>query len=538
MPSSKRKSKRHGGPRASRRSVAGSTRAGSLKGFNYGQSTSYQNPTTDAFTRELKHLAPAIGFNHSRGGTAFFELQVGSAEYVRFLNRPIFVQFRGSIPNAFRDQAAGAPAKAAAARYALNATDTPGLAINPAHDVASFFTHATVSLDNHEVTTHLTNGGHGFLYNAVNAIFSTRENRTRDNTTHLFHTSHEREIDSAAYKFASRGLFGADWTDEGHSGMRTCSLDGYPLLSLPLNNALANLSGVSSSSNTQCFLPPGTKVSIQLHFRPNMGDTLEWCNESDVDYFATTYSRATAAPTAAAPTVGRQFKSVAVEPLKVFLGYESFIPKDPGRYHDKMLAGSPLRMHMDYPLINTYLVPPNLSHCETDMQVPAGAKFGAIGYVWSHQLWPSGAHQRNLSAKFAFPPHLTNMRVTMRDHGTLVDDLGRMVGEGSLTNMKGHALYSYLRDMGITDDNPDLFIPPGAGGVATAVSYQSLIPLDLRPFKLAIPTDLRVTTEFGEANHLSPTGLFLVSIFVIEGKLERGPGRTWKISPLLFTSSS
>ena len=316
-----------------------------LRGLRYGEKQFYKGIGNKIGTKKIKFARPNIGFDISKGGTAFFDITVGSDEYIRFLPKPIYCRFHVKSKNP--NVVAGAADKTGAEYWFLTpANDPKHVGINPSHGISSFFTHANVYLDGHEITSHLQSGQHTFVYNAVNTIFSTLANRKRDDTEDFIQTGEDTADTAAPYKKSRVGLYTSSEIDASHYTVRNCSLDGYPFLSTPYNNALANLEGVDSKDNCQAYLPPGTNISIHLHFRSDLGETLEFADETDDIYF-----------TSDAPGAGTsKFKKLYVTPKDLYLAYESYTPAASSKLHEKFRRGASVKYHMDYPVISTSLI--------------------------------------------------------------------------------------------------------------------------------------------------------------------------------------
>ena len=209
----------------------------------------------------------------------------GENQWIRFLDEPILLFYTITAANPNVNNAAGAGEKEAATRWHVNDKDFPDLHINSSLTSSCFIGTAQLALNGRVLTDTVDLSTLSFLYKSFNRKISTYPIRLRDKSTNQQLTPDDREKNSVliqaftasqavpglasfsalydnkespAFKEARSNVCHSA-SDDGNPIVKAVSLDGYPLLSRPRCNAMAALHK-TSDTNTQYFIPPGTKV--------------------------------------------------------------------------------------------------------------------------------------------------------------------------------------------------------------------------------------------------------------------------------------
>ena len=130
-------------------------------------------------------------------------------------------------------------------------------------------------------------------------------------------------------------------------------------------------------SNTQNFIPPGSKISIHVHFRAYPMVMMDHVGVTDAVYFNK------AKPTAVDPMIALDL-DISIK--NVLLSYESFVPHSNSMLY-KSIAPKKLSLYMDRPRISTYLLQQGANMTRTNMVLKGGEKALAIAWCYGHSLW-------------------------------------------------------------------------------------------------------------------------------------------------------
>lgn len=520
--------------------TAGRTRM-AQPGFEYGGSTFYSELSTEATSRTLKYANPVSGSDLiNPGGTVIFDFTLGKNEWARFLEKPLIFDYQVKIKNPNYDANSG-DNKVKTEWWYVNKEDHPGIQMNVNPGVSIWIDRATISLDNQIITDGLELGSHSGLYKAFNKIISSEQDRRRDGVEHLQKCNKDRwPAETKTFTFG--GENGAAPTTEtitlepteahrraaglvqninystSTSHVVPTSLDGFPFLALPRNNALARLD-FSSSENKQSFLVPSTRITIQLHLRSKLEAWIDHLNQHDQAYFSDTK-----------PTAKLYAENVKVELQNVRLAYESFVPKTETMRSE--IERHNLTIHYDIPYVNTLMIQENSQHCELKVHVPAGSRYMYAALAPGFTLWPYQGSNRHAKHHFVFPDKLTNLSIYLPSHGFLIHpNLGDLHGEGARKNVVLRNYVADLRTNNLIDDDFDTIFPQAFVHTTKGFtgSYLQILAIDLRPFKIREEVDLTVTATFNGDNPC-PANLFFVSCFVRQGALTRSPDKLWKLS--------
>lgn len=495
-------------------------------GFVSGEQTRYGKLTTPAQSQGTRTVRPTPGTDLTTpGGVAAFDFVTGRNEFIRFLEQPITIGYQVHAANAdYNADADAAPNNMKMIR--CNLEKHPEAALNPGVGASPFITSATVSLDAHVITEGLQLAGLSRLYKAFNTLSSTEEARRADGRHLLFKTDADRKtganLRTASCKAGMSLVHGTSATDTGNTVANT-SLDGYPMLGRPRNNALNEMDGRTVRENINCFIPPSTRVSVLLHLNENPEASIEWATQADEDYFKDARKVTGADP----PVLVKQTTDCKVSIKSLELSYESFVPESE-KLRAKFHASS-ARFHVDIPRMTTAYLNAGAQHCVNRVNVPEGAKLGYLAYCYSHAVWPDATSGRGVTTRLVFPGEIEDVRVELVDHGPVgFESSGKLAGPQANKSTTLRNMVLNLRRKGLTTDELDDIFPPA--GAAT-VGYLQALMLDLSVYNIAQPTALTVSTTFSAAAPC-PRNLYLVSCFVQEGQLSRGADKTWRLEPV------
>lgn len=511
-------------------------------GLAYGDYIKYGKVTTDASQLSTKYLSPTPGsFRNAPGAVARFSMTSGRNEWVRMTDRPIVLRYIVWRKNVHYDDGAAAGTPNSHEWLRCVAADH-NISLNPALGAAAFISQASVSLDGHDVSQNIQMGDLTRVYRMFNTLTSTEEDRRRDGRQHLFKNEDDRKASAneqaAAWKMGQRLVRGSALHNRVPN-VASFGLDGVPLLGLPRNNALNQLDlSEGKVLNTNSFLPPQTRLDVELQFSSQAELMLDFADQTDRLYFTndTPMTAAVAAADGVAaqePRPRRLFEELRVEIVSVELAYQSLTPTS--EREKELTRKSRIPVHVDLPHINTVGLAGGSQYCFNEIPVRDGTKLMYLAYMYGHSLWPDATSRRSCVPLLNFPASISNIKLELADRGCLIaSEIGPPTGEKGHTNSTMLGYVDNLRSTKMTDDVFDDIVPdPGTSGIT--YSYLQAFAVDLRMFHIDSPTQLKITTTFSAAAPC-PDSLYLVLCCVREGQLVRSGDKAWKLK--VVTSKS
>lgn len=228
--------------------------------FNYSaEDNLYATLHTTAFTVDNDFVEPVSGSKLTENGCAIFKIETGENEFIKLRDLPLQMGYRIEV-----DQTARAAGNDKEKRTFLTANkwDHFNYCINPVPGVSGILNSAEVIINGTVISDTVGMGSHSDVYKALNQKIATDENRRRDQTSMYLSSQRNRyEMASTAILNDEDVQTGQTLTPEPSPEMAAAmdlvqlsrynsdtdviyenfAFDGVPLLSLPRNNALANL---------------------------------------------------------------------------------------------------------------------------------------------------------------------------------------------------------------------------------------------------------------------------------------------------------
>lgn len=505
-------------------------------GFAYGESIKYGKLTTSASQINTKQLTPTPGsFRNAPGAVARFSMTSGRNEWVRLTDRPILVRYIVWRKNLAHDPNAAAGTDNSREWVRCVAADY-NISLNPGQGAASFISQASVSLDGHDITQNIQMGDLTRIYRVFNTLTSTEAERKRDGRHMLFKVDADRKANANSQAppwKAGMALVRGSSLQSRTPNVASFRLDGVPLLGAPRNNALNNLDlSENKVLNTNSFLPPQTRLDVELKFSNQAEMMLDFASQTDALYF-TNDTPMTEAVAATNDTPAREaqprnlYEELKIEIVSVELTYETLTPTAE-REKESLIRKSKLPVHVDLPHINTVGLAGGSQYCFNEIPVREGTKLLYLAYMYGHALWPDTTSGKSCVPLLNFPKAIDNIKLELADHGCLIaSEIGDPSGEPGYNNSVMHGYVNNLRSTNMTSDEFHEIVPdPGTSGIN--YSYLQAFAIDLRLFHIDEPTQLKITTRFSAANPC-PDSLYLVLCCVREGQLVRTPEKTWKL---------
>ena len=230
------------------------------KSFNYSaEDNLYATLQTKAFTRYNDHEDPQSGSVLKEDGIAIFKITTGENEFIKLRDLPLQMGYRIEQP---QTPVVAGDDKAKRNFLTANFKDHFKYGINPVPGVSGFLHKAEVIMNGTVITDTVGLGSHSDVYKSINQKMANNENRMRDQTSFYMSRQKDRYEIMATQVTAANGTVTTKYNpSENEEAMETAqalmhlssynsdsdliyenfAFDGYPLLSLPRNNALANL---------------------------------------------------------------------------------------------------------------------------------------------------------------------------------------------------------------------------------------------------------------------------------------------------------
>ena len=353
------------------------------QGLQYGEKNLYKSLATEAFQKSLKHMPMVVGSDLIQdGGSCVFEYETARNEFIKFTPRPIllFYQVTRTKTALTEPIVAGTPLTdlQKATTVCVTTQSSPNATLSVAPGISAILDGCTISLNGNVITTPIEVGSHSYVYKALNMRLSTHNDRRRDNALNLTVTEDDRKKsdtgDVTEALVSSKKLLNMKaWNDTQGTLIQEVSLDGFPFLGLPRNNALANLDEeqTGENNNHQFFIPPGTKINIVLHFRSQPEVMIDQGNITDAAYFK-----------AAKLTNNNLREKYKIKVKNCLLGYESFTPRD----NSLNVASQIYQMKIphDVPKMRYTLLSKGAIQSDHLIHLEPGTRSVYVGFMYGH----------------------------------------------------------------------------------------------------------------------------------------------------------
>lgn len=506
-----------------------------IGGLDFTKSNAYPvfYPAQDTGVQiKTAHAIPGTNLQTDRNVN--FVVMATRGEWIRFPPRPFLLTYRIEVKNA--RYAAGTDAVATKWPNHLLQADRrePLVWIDPQSAATAFFDEAYVSLDGYDINSSTNMRGQMGLYQSVSQIFTTSEERAlyynrseqmrraEDETIDTVVTTPFQpavgQVESVAGESVSHmrpNLAGAVEATSFSSKdpdsaplTATFGFDSVFCLGYPRDPVLGKLYGRRGEPERNGFLPPETKVAVNL-FKPTPGD----CHLVRAIPDATYYSDVANA--------GQQYQKLTIRYIGLELLYESCRLEPLANIRaGRQLTSGKLRYFNDCVKITYANLGPKLSYTFTRFEIRPGSKLAYLLFSFPHQLWYVEDQKKHRGGHPYLPPELDTINIKLNNEKILFDGLKTM---GSACPGEGgpRLWYQYLKNKGLTDRPYNDFFPHNGEN-----SYLMAFPLDLTAESIAVPGGNLDIECYWNAS-LSPSSGILVCMTVQESCLTRSRDRVW-----------
>lgn len=469
-------------------------------------------------TELFQTLRPLPGSDPDKDSSITFELRVGPQQFIRFLPNPISMTYRLSYDDSGTET------------YMNNNTK---LILDPLIAGANFFENATVRLDQHEVTTTPSLGNHQIRYQRINRMLcksSTRKKLYGDSK--LFWTAAdllEQYPDATAsadekkakkippYFSKAKGLISGRGTNntKANYDLRYLefSMDGYPFIGKPRNNAGLVLDGLSPTGPENEFplLPPDTLVQVQLFKDPHPCRFLTRTDKNMADYQKK-------------DVFTEKYKDIKLEILDIHLRYEVISIGDNGKkaLNEKLSSAKSLKFGTDQVVSTVYNLQQGHNTAVVEADVPAGTKLCVWSFAKDHGVYLSSTTKKYCNPYSVLPQNLSSVTFSLPGDEPInfKNGIKDLVG---LTTARSPSVRMYhdmleMKEV-IDDDFEDIYTDNEADP-----GLNNVFLIDLSKKNIKTPIKLKVEVNFKDTATAHDLGI-LHSI--VDSQISRNQFKEW-----------